>query len=1316
MPENDEKLTATAEDTAADTAAAGASVEDSPEPAADSTRKENRAAARAARKEKRRRRKETKKLRREYERRMKTVPVNKRPIVCPPDRAVSGTGRIVAGYIARALIIVFASFAVTFFVCDAFGLREAGAGNFGAGRIFLYALLFTAITAAASLIKYRVPAVAGGIVAIAGIILLGLLPDPAGAVWQAPLAAYNAALEHMTAVGYLAMYEKEYAFNMTAGTVESLVRAAVMLFTAFISVLYTVCLIRRIRVWQLIVPGVVSAGILWLVFTYNISRSNWGVVLIIASFAALLVMFVFDRTYVRAQPKGGTDENTGTSVFPDREEPELPESLAARRKARLEKADRKALKAEEKLRRAELRKKKRKVGKKDNTLTVDEELSDYFSAGKKKKNRSGNKAEKAGKTKKPKLTTAEKKAEKERKKAEKAAAREEKRKVAAYLGYKRRVVDARCAMGGFAGIGMFALAMVMLIIPALSVHDSFHTVKAVDKKFDYIREYVTAILMGDDPALDLLSYENNSSNFAPRTTEPHAIYYTGKPVMQVESNSRYNTYLRGWIATGYNDETGCWETASPDSETMRRYRSLFGTTIDPSETLMYSFYTAFDPDAIPSASERDYSTKTNSHTADGYVVTQINMKRLELDSKLLYMPSYNIRAFNVAGKTLAGKPAVFLRLPGTNEASKITYADFFDGLYTSYRASRDKDGYATVAMVPTMKISSFYRNMADSIADFNNTYAAVVGTDGPVSGGTGPTSYSSITLYDGTVLHWHTEYRTSEGMPSGRFVTNAEGVSKWVWDPEGGDGNLYIVMKGEIGDYLYTVLPSGSIRKSTENIPDELRLDADGNEIVYPVPDLPLAVRYYTLMTEEEQNRLKYAYNIQNFYAPFVYSVYTGKSSSAIVSELTDRIISEATVTEYEEYEETDPETGEVYTLSRPIKVPADFSRAAEKNTYLEHVDNSSKNKTTSFVPKELVTDSEVYRQRHRLVMEFINYLVDEDHYTYSLTPSVTADTTLVGVEKFLAGDREGSCVQFATSLVLMLRNAGIPARFVDGLIASNFYTNYNPDKVAQYITTVRDSNAHAWVEVWYDGIGWVQYEATPVYYDAMYQQQSSSSQPGHSSSGNTSDSSEDETDETDTMTDEELAELIRQQQEAERRERIRKIVTVTLIVLAVIALLALVFFYFYVGARKAERDRNALAERLAHACDAGSTDIPSGDDVRRMHGLVTLMLDKCGLAPRTGEFRDEYAARIASHNPGALIKPVEEEKLTEQKEARFALRGKEVSEVFDGFAAEEFGYGADVSSMPLMSRFFRRMYAYEYKRHVNPITRIRLWLFEHKL
>ena len=88
--------------------------------------------------------------------------------------------------------------------------------------------------------------------------------------------------------------------------------------------------------------------------------------------------------------------------------------------------------------------------------------------------------------------------------------------------------------------------------------------------------------------------------------------------MQVESNSRYNTYLRGWIATGYNDETGCWETASPDSETMRRYRSLFGTTIDPSETLMYSFYTAFDPDAIPSASERDYSTKTNSHTADGH--------------------------------------------------------------------------------------------------------------------------------------------------------------------------------------------------------------------------------------------------------------------------------------------------------------------------------------------------------------------------------------------------------------------------------------------------------------------------------------------------------------------------------------------------------------------------------------------------------------------------------------------------------------------------------------------------------------------------
>ena len=90
------------------------------------------------------------------------------------------------------------------------------------------------------------------------------------------------------------------------------------------------------------------------------------------------------------------------------------------------------------------------------------------------------------------------------------------------------------------------------------------------------------------------------------------------------------------------------------------------------------------------------------------------------------------------------------------------------------------------------------------------------------------------------------------------------------------------------------------------------------------------------------------------------------------------------------------------------------------------------------------------------------------------------------GTENFLVVTKEGYCVRYAPALTLLLREAG-PARYVEGYVASDFRRNYAEDMVGRYIANVRDYNAHAWVEVWYDGIGWVQYEATPVYYNDMY-------------------------------------------------------------------------------------------------------------------------------------------------------------------------------------------------------------------------------------
>ncbi len=75
-------------------------------------------------------------------------------------------------------------------------------------------------------------------------------------------------------------------------------------------------------------------------------------------------------------------------------------------------------------------------------------------------------------------------------------------------------------------------------------------------------------------------------------------------------------------------------------------------------------------------------------------------------------------------------------------------------------------------------------------------------------------------------------------------------------------------------------------------------------------------------------------------------------------------------------------------------------------------------------------------------------------------------------LDAFLFEDREGSCQHFAGAAALLLRLAGVPAR-----VAVGFAPGVR-DSDGRWV--VRDSDAHAWVEVWYQGLGWVVFDPTP--------------------------------------------------------------------------------------------------------------------------------------------------------------------------------------------------------------------------------------------
>ena len=94
----------------------------------------------------------------------------------------------------------------------------------------------------------------------------------------------------------------------------------------------------------------------------------------------------------------------------------------------------------------------------------------------------------------------------------------------------------------------------------------------------------------------------------------------------------------------------------------------------------------------------------------------------------------------------------------------------------------------------------------------------------------------------------------------------------------------------------------------------------------------------------------------------------------------------------------------------------------------------------------------------------------------YSLSPQKLPEGKEF-TEFFLTESKEGYCVHFATAGVVLLRAMGVPARYAEG------YVTTVPDGNA--LVRVPDRNAHAWVEIYYSGTGWLPVEMTPQNEDA---------------------------------------------------------------------------------------------------------------------------------------------------------------------------------------------------------------------------------------
>lgn len=95
------------------------------------------------------------------------------------------------------------------------------------------------------------------------------------------------------------------------------------------------------------------------------------------------------------------------------------------------------------------------------------------------------------------------------------------------------------------------------------------------------------------------------------------------------------------------------------------------------------------------------------------------------------------------------------------------------------------------------------------------------------------------------------------------------------------------------------------------------------------------------------------------------------------------------------------------------------------------------------------------------------------DNFTYTThVPTLPPDQDWV--DYFMFESRQGYCDYFATTMVVLLRAEGVPARVASGFAPGEFDSNTG-------ISTVRENHAHTWVEAYFPRYGWITFEPSAI-------------------------------------------------------------------------------------------------------------------------------------------------------------------------------------------------------------------------------------------
>ena len=167
--------------------------------------------------------------------------------------------------------------------------------------------------------------------------------------------------------------------------------------------------------------------------------------------------------------------------------------------------------------------------------------------------------------------------------------------------------------------------------------------------------------------------------------------------------------------------------------------------------------------------------------------------------------------------------------------------------------------------------------------------------------------------------------------------------------------------------------------------------------------------------------------------------------------------------------------SGEVYEVENIILNPTIAQLRKTNQEYPDWVKEKYLQLPSNFSGKIFTLADELTKDQtnpYDKTIEITNYLRDNITYQEQI-PEPPADQDII--EWFLFKHKQGFCNYYATAEVLMLRSIGIPARISFGYAEGDAQNTIGTDYI------VRRENLHAWPEVYFQGIGWVEFEPTTI-------------------------------------------------------------------------------------------------------------------------------------------------------------------------------------------------------------------------------------------